>query len=232
MRSDRQLGARLRRAFEVEPPPALSMLDLRKRAATSQPQGGDAGVGDRRVATTRLEQPVPTAPGLEVATDTSDRLEQQRRELEQVRRRFAEVGKRMGSAFEPPPSEHHPSEQVQPVAAPPTRPARPRWQVAATLALVFLLGSGFGYLLPQAAGDDRPAAASPPPPTAAATPSSPASQARIVTRVPAACLETARKGDEVFALLSSNVSVNDRRLAEALKAYTLASQACRQQATP
>jgi hypothetical protein len=36
----------------------------------------------------------------------------------------------------------------------------------------------------------------------------------------------------VLALLSSNVRVNDRRLAEALKADTLASQACRQQATP
>jgi hypothetical protein len=114
MRSDRQLGARLRRALEAEPPPALSMLDLRKRAATPQLGGGDAGVGDRRVAPTRLEQPVPTASGLEVATDTSDRLEQQRRELEQVRRRFAEVGKRMGSAFEPAPSDDHRSAPAQP----------------------------------------------------------------------------------------------------------------------
>ena len=88
--------------------------------------------------------------------------------------------------------------------------------------LVFLLGSGFGYLLRQAGANDRPAATLPPA-TAAATAGSRMPQARIVTRIPAACLETARKGDEVFALLSSNVRVNDRRLAEALKAYTLAS---------
>jgi hypothetical protein len=50
--------------------------------------------------------------------------------------------------------------------------------------------------------------------------------------VPRACLETAEQGDEVFALLSSNVRVNDRRLAEAMKAYTLASQACRKEASP
>ena len=96
--------------------------------------------------------------------------------------------------------------------------------MAAALVLVFLLGSGFGYLLPQAGANDRPVVTSPPPPaTAAATAGSRVPQARIVTRIPAACLETARKGDEVFALLSSNVRVNDRRLAEALKAYTLAS---------
>jgi hypothetical protein len=94
--------------------------------------------------------------------------------------------------------------------------------VAAALVLVFLLGSEFGYLLPQAGANDR-SAATPPPLTAAATAGSRVPQARIVTRVPAACLETARKGDEVFALLSSNVRVNDQRLAEALKAYTLAS---------
>jgi hypothetical protein len=185
-------------------------------------------VGDRRVAPTQLDQPARTASGLEVA---SDRLEQQRRELEQVRRRFAEVGKRMGSAFEPPPSDRHRSAPAQPVTAPPDRPARPRWQPAAALVLVFLLGSGLGYLLRQAGANDRPAATSPPP-TAAATPGTRVSQARIVTRVPAACLETAKKGDEVFVLLSSNVSVNDRRLAEAMKAYTIASQACRQQAAP
>jgi hypothetical protein len=39
-----------------------------------------------------------------------------------------------------------------------------------------------------------------------------------------------RKADETIDLLINKV--RDRRLAEALKAYTLASQACRQQATP
>ena len=49
-------------------------------------------------------------------------------------------------------------------------------------------------------------------------------------RVPRSCLATARRGDEVIALLNRNV--RNRRLAEALKAYTLASQACRQEASP
>jgi hypothetical protein len=79
--------------------------------------------------------------------------------------------------------------------------------VTAALVLVFPLGSGFGYLLPQAGANDRPVVTSPPPPAGSRVP-----QARIVTRVPAACLEAARKGDKVFALLSSNVRVNNRRL--------------------
>jgi hypothetical protein len=224
--SDRQLGARLRRAFEAEPSPALSLLEIRKRAATLQLGGGDAGVRDRRVAATRLDQPVPTASGLDMA---SDLLEQQRRELEEVRRRFAEVGKRMGSAFEPARSDHHRSEPAQLSASPSDRLTRPRWQAVAALVLVFLLGSGFGYLLPQAGANDRPAATLPPP-TAAATAGTRVPQTRIVTRVPAACLQTARKADETIDLLINKV--RDRRLAEALKAYTLASQACREQATP
>jgi hypothetical protein len=56
-------------------------------------------------------------------------------------------------------------------------------------------------------------------------------QARIVPRVPAACLQAAKNGDALFALLTSNVR-DQRLVADALKAYTLASQACRQQAGP
>jgi len=52
----------------------------------------------------------------------------------------------------------------------------------------------------------------------------------VVTRVPASCLEAARKGDLTIHLYTINV--RDRRLVEALKAYTLASQACRKEASP
>jgi hypothetical protein len=48
--------------------------------------------------------------------------------------------------------------------------------------------------------------------------------------VPPACLETARRADQTIHLLVTNVRT--RRLAEALKAYTLASQACREEASP
>jgi hypothetical protein len=44
----------------------------------------------------------PDAEGATMATDASDR-EQQRRELEEIRRKFAETGARMGSMFEPAP---------------------------------------------------------------------------------------------------------------------------------
>ena len=45
-----------------------------------------------------------------------------------------------------------------------------------------------------------------------------------------ACLQTAKRGDEMIALFTNNV--RDRRLSLALKAYTLASQACRKEASP
>jgi hypothetical protein len=48
--------------------------------------------------------------------------------------------------------------------------------------------------------------------------------------VPSSCLEAARKGDLTIHLYTINV--RDRRLVEALKAYTLASQACRKEASP
>ena len=48
---------------------------------------------------------------------------------------------------------------------------------------------------------------------------------------PPACLDTAKKGDVLFALLTSNVR-DQRLVADALKAYTLASQACRKEASP
>jgi hypothetical protein len=51
-----------------------------------------------------------------------------------------------------------------------------------------------------------------------------------VPSVPQVCLETARRGDEMVHLFTIND--RSRRLVQALKAYTLASQACRQQASP
>ena len=156
-------------------------------------------------------------------------IEQQRRELEEIRRKFAEVGERLGSAFEPtPPEELQP--RPQPVPAPaPERPTRPRWQWVAAAALL-LVGTGFGYALPRAGSNDPPA----PPPPSTASPASTqppaAAQPRTVPSVPEVCLETARRGDEMVHLFT----INDRsqRLVEALKAYTLASQACRKEASP
>ena len=164
-----------------------------------------------------------------MATDASDH-EQQRRELEEIRHKFAEVGKRMGSVFEPAaPDEHRerPFALAPPTAPPDEQPARPRWQWAAALALIFVLGTGFGFVLPRGDGSSDP----PPPPSTARSPvSTQAPQPQPVPSVPEVCLETARMGDQVIAKLMIND--RDRRLAEALKAYTLASQACRKQASP
>jgi hypothetical protein len=168
-----------------------------------------------------------------MATDTSDQ-EQQQRELEEIRRKFQEVSARLGAAFEPaPPHDEDKDVRSTRPALPAPKQAKPwarppSWLVAASVSLVFLLGIGFGYLLPRANVEDSAAR------TPARSASTLAPQATPRTKVvpPPACLETARKGDELFALLSSNVRVNDRRLAEAMKAYTLASQACRKEASP
>jgi hypothetical protein len=162
--------------------------------------------------------------------------ERQRRELEEIRRKFQEVGARLGSAFEPAaPDDDRIQRAVLPPAPPVDQPARTRWQRVTAAALVFLLGTGFGYVLTRSGAGDPPgtpsakAAPTTRPPATTLAPQSPP-QVKVVA--PPACLETARKGDEVFALLSSNVPVNDRRLADAMKAYTLASQACRKEASP
>ena len=166
--------------------------------------------------------------------------ERQRRELEEIRRKFTEVGARLGSAFEPasPDGDDQPR-ALPPPAAPLDQPTRPRWQWLAAVALIFVLGTGLGYLLPRSGAGDQlaPTQPAPTPPPSASTPAAPRSSTppRVVVPpprvvVPQSCLETARRGDETVHLLMTNV--RDRRLAEALEAYTAASQACRKEASP
>jgi hypothetical protein len=181
-------------------------------------------------------QPTVWGRGSSLATNPEEPPEErQRRELEEIRRKFQEVGARLGSAFEPASTDDDRPRALPSPPAPLDQPARPRWQGIAAAVLIFLLGIGFGYVLTRSGAGDPPgtpsAKASPttrPPATTLAP--QPGPQTKV--SVPPACLETAKQGDEVFALLSSNVRVNDRRLAEAMKAYTLASQACRKEASP
>jgi hypothetical protein len=165
--------------------------------------------------------------GGSVATNPEDRPEErQRRELEEIRRKFTEIGARLGSAFEPttPAAEDRP--RALPPAPPPAQPARPRWLWLAAVALIFVLGAGFGYLLPRSGAGAQPA----PPRPSATTPAAPQTSAAPSPTVPRSCLETAQRGDELFALLTSRV--NDQRLvADAMTAYTNASQACREEAS-
>ena len=164
--------------------------------------------------------------------------QRQQRELEEIRRNFAEMGARMGSLFEPAerdePKPAPPSEQralPAPPPAPPLFAGRPRWWWAAALTLLFLVGGLFGWLLRgDGASADQPltpttvAAAAVPPPAP------PATVIRTRTSVPEACLDTAKLGDEVIARLTSNQ--RDDRLFPALRKYTIASQACRREASP
>jgi hypothetical protein len=170
-----------------------------------------------------------------MATDR-DEQQRQQRELEEIRRSFAEMGARMGSMFEP--SELEKLESPRPQAPPPATgdrtplalQGRPRWWWAGALALLFLAGTGFGWLLPGGGdGDDTTAptqttTASPPEPSIVTPPPEPS------ISVPEVCLDTAEKADEVIARLTANI--RDNRLAAELRDYTISAQACRREAQP
>jgi len=178
-----------------------------------------------------------------MATDRDEQQrEQQRQELEEIRRSFAEMGARMGSLFEP--AEADESEPAQQAALPapsatPATPgpgvfqARPRWWWAGLLALLFVAGTAFGWLLPR--GGDGPEAAPPPQATTATTAPQTSTtpttaRTRTVVSVPEACVDAAELADEVISRLNRND--RDNRLAVALRDYTIASQACRREASP
>jgi hypothetical protein len=176
---------------------------------------------------------------MRMATDRDEQVherQRQQRELEEIRRSFAEMGARMGSLFEPAePDEPEPAPQSERPAlsalppAPSVFAGRPRWWWVGALALLFLAGTAFGYILPE--GDTTP----PPPPTpttarAAAPPAPPETVIRTKTSVPDQCIETAELADDVIARLNRNQ--RDNRLFLALRDYTIASQACRKEASP
>ena len=91
-----------------------------------------------------------------MATDASDPA-QQRRELDEIRRQFAEVGERMDSALEPASPQDHerPRALTRPTAPPAKPPAWQRWQWVAA-ALSFVLGTGLGLALPRSGPSNPP----------------------------------------------------------------------------
>jgi hypothetical protein len=175
-----------------------------------------------------------------MATDR-DEQQRQQQELEEIRRSFAEMGARMGSMFEPAEddvAERSPRPLLPP--APPVAasspfgiPARPRWRVAA-LGLLFVAGTLFGYILPRGdGGSGSPSPSGAPTATSraqAAAPAPPRTVIKTKTSVPDTCVDAAELADEVISRLTRNI--RDNRLAEMLRDYTIASQACRREASP
>ena len=166
-----------------------------------------------------------------MATDRDEQLRQQR-ELEEIRRSFAEMGARMGSLFESSDSDDdEPERSQQPTAPaqPAVAPARPRWWWAGALVLL-LAGTALGWVLPRGAGGSDAPPPTPPAPTTTAPPTTTRPQVKTVTSVPQACIDAADLADEVISKLDRND--RDQRLFSALRDYTIASQACRKEASP
>ena len=164
-----------------------------------------------------------------MATDR-DEQQRQQQELEEIRRSFAEMGARMGSLFEPAETDEHHGGASPPVLppAPPVERRRPSWRLVAAAVVLLLVGTAFGWAL-SPDGSDSPAPVASP--TTAVMPTTTAKTVtKTVVSVPEQCVETAELADEVISRLNRNV--RDERLFLALRDYTIASQACRREASP
>jgi hypothetical protein len=167
-----------------------------------------------------------------MATDR-DEQQRQQQELDEIRRSFAEMGARMGSLFDPAETDEHHGGTPPPVLppAPPVERRRPSWQLVAGAVVLLLVGTVLGWVLSPDGGSDSPRAAAATgttqvEPTTTTEPTPP----RPEVSVPEQCVETAELGDEVISRLTRNV--RDERLFLALRDYTIASQACRREASP
>jgi hypothetical protein len=125
----------------------------------------------------------------------------------------------------------HPAPTLLPPAPPSLR--RPQ-RLALAVNLLLVMALGVLLVIAVQRGQDTGPLATIPTARADATtttvPSSTAADARTVTSVPEACVETAELADEVISRMNRNI--RDERLFLALRDYTIASQACRRQASP
>jgi hypothetical protein len=168
-----------------------------------------------------------------MATDR-DEQQRQQQELEEIRRSFAEMGARMGSLFEPTDTddELQPSPRPALPAPPAAAPGRPRWPWAGALALLFLAGTAFGWILPKGDGGPEapPVTQAPPTTVQAKAPSPPSTVIRTVASVPEVCVDAIELANRIVSDLNRNQRDND--LALAVTDYGVASQACRREASP
>ena len=164
-----------------------------------------------------------------MATDR-DEQQRQQQELEEIRRSFAEMGARMGSLFDPAEADEHQGGASPPVLppAPAVERRRPSWRLVAAAVVLLSVGTAFGWVL-SPDGSDSPAPVASP--TTAVVPTTTATTVtKTVVSVPEQCVETAELADEVISRLNRNI--RDERLFLALRDYTIASQACRREASP
>jgi hypothetical protein len=126
----------------------------------------------------------------------------------------------------------------EPDHQPPPSPSRPatwllrrpqRLALAVNLLLVMALGVALVVVV-QRGQDAGTATSIPPQPTVAAVTPSSVIVTQTRTSVPEACLDAAELADEAISRL--NRGVRDERLFLALRDYTIASQACRREASP
>jgi hypothetical protein len=165
-----------------------------------------------------------------MATDR-DEQQRQQQELEEIRRSFAEMGARMGSLFEPAEADE-PRRAASPAVLPPAPPVerrRPSWQLFAAAVVLLLVGTAFGWALSPGDSDSPPPVAATGTTTVQPTPTA-KTVTKTVVSVPEQCVETAELADEVISRLNRNI--RDERLFLALRDYTIASQACRREASP
>jgi hypothetical protein len=129
-----------------------------------------------------------------------------------------------------------PEEPEQQAAPSPSSPAssllrRPQRRLALAVNLLLVLAIGVGFLIGVQRGKDLGHLTPVPPPSAStAVPSTRPIPARTVTSVPEQCVKAAELADQVISRL--NRGVRDKRLFLALRDYTIASQACRREASP
>jgi hypothetical protein len=162
------------------------------------------------------------------------RLESEQQSAEQVDQaqweQTAIVGRQLGPGFEPDPAPVVAAGQTRHMARAkaPRRSRRVRLLIAwaMTLAVALLLGYAMGSAR-TVAGPTRATVAARPPTARPAPAPSPSVVVREIAS--SACLETAKRADEIIHLFN-----RDRReeAAELLLAYTVASQQCRKDADP